>query len=283
LHQKYLDNLFSSFSNLNIMTLLQKALRVERKFLRNFLTGLLCGWFLMAQAQSPMAVASVDTTAKTKSAKQMSVGLSFGITKGIGIDFTYQLARKLNLKAGFSYADLSKDNYLYTLAPKANDPLGTTPQTFSFDVAAKLSSLNVGIEYALGAKGRFRLLAGIGYYPSNNISAAGELASVVRFKDLELNSKDLGSGSVKMGFSSPIAPYLGIGIGRLVPRKRLNVSLDLGAMYKGDYKFDINVIEGGLLKKANEENAVVLDKNFNASMMNKIWPNANLRIGYRLF
>ncbi len=264
------------------MTLLQKSLRVEGKFIRFFFVGLLCTANFVAQAQSSVRIES-SQVAETKSSKEMSLGLSLGATKGIGIDVTYRLARKLSAKASFNYADASKNDYQYTLATKASDPVGTTPQTFSFDLAVKLSSLNVGVEYALGAKGRFRFLAGVGYYPSNSISVQGELASVVRFKDVELNSKDLGSGSIKMGFASPIAPYVGLGIGRLVPRKRINVSLDLGAMYKGDYKFDINVVEGGLLKKINEENAAVLNRNFNEKLMNKIWPNANLRIGYRLF
>lgn len=234
-------------------------------------------------ARQEVSIDSTPAIEKPVFQKQMALGLSLGIANGIGLDVAYRLMPHLSIKGNFNYARYTLNNFQYTLQPKASDPVGTTPQTFSFNVAAQFSTLSLGAEYSLGKKGRFRLLGGLAYAPSNTLTVSGELASVVRFNDVELNSDDLGKGSLIMGFKQKIAPYIGVGIGRLHPRKKLNVSIDLGAYYKGDYKFDISVIEGGLLKKENEQNATVLDKNFNAKFNNKLWPNANLRIGYRLF
>jgi hypothetical protein len=68
----------------------------------------------------------------------------------------------------------------------------------------------------------------------------------------------------------------------LHPRKRLNLSVDMGAYYKGNYKFGIDVSDDGLIQPQNEENAAILDRNFNAQFLNKIWPILNLRLAYRL-
>lgn len=226
-----------------------------------------------------------DTSRMFFNKKSLSLGLNFAFVNGIGIDVSYRFASKWSVRTAANLAGFAYNNFKYTLKPKAGDSTAasTTPQTFAFNFLAKMSSANLGIEYAMGRKGKFRIMTGLAYYPSNYISISGRLATVYHFHEVDLNSEDLGSGTITIGFKNQIAPYFGIGIGRLYPLRRLNISVDAGAIYKGDYKIGILVNEGALIQKSNEDNAAILEKNLNAHQAYKFWPNFNLRIGYRLF
>lgn len=228
---------------------------------------------------------AIDTSKLFLNKKSLSIGLNFAFVNGVGIDASYRFANRWSVRASANLAGFTYKNYKYSLKPKASDSTAasTTPQTFSFDFVAKMSSATIGIEYAMGKKGKFRIMTGLAYYPSNYLAISGKLATVYHFHEVDLSSDDLGSGTITIGFKNQIAPYFGFGIGRLYPLKRLNISVDAGAIYKGDYKIGILVNEGALIQKSNEDNAAILQNNLNAHQEYKFWPNFNLRIGYRIF
>ena len=118
--------------------------------------------------------------------------------------------------------------------------------------------------------------------PNNTVTVGGEILSVIKFNDVTLNSDDIGSGNIQVGFSQKVSPYIGMGFGRTFPRKRMNVSFDLGTQYKGDYTVKINM-KPGLLLKQNEENAVALARNFNEKWYGHFFPVVNFRLAYRIF
>ena len=261
------------------MTLNQKTISVKGKILRNFFVGLILTSFLSAQAQSSVRIQSSDET-KSTTPKEIAVGLNVGVTNGIGIDVAYRFAKHWAARLGYNYADYSKENYTYTIV--STNPDGTkNNQNFSFDAHIKLSNVALNFEYLPWAKGRFKLLGGLSYFPKNYISAGGELLNTIKFNDVQLNSEDLGNGIVTVGFSQKISPFLGMGFGRTFPRKRINVSLDMGAYYKGDYKVNIAVNPGVILKE-NENNAAIIERNLNQKWNQKIWPVLNFRIAYRI-
>ena len=231
-----------------------------------------------------------DTTAALKSApvittpvvfaKNVAIGLNVGITNGIGLDVAYRFSKHWAGKLAFSYADYEYKGYTYDIVSTSSDGTKNT-QTLSFDAGVKLSSLALNFEYSPGPKGRFKLVGGLSYLPTNKITGSGEVLTKFKFNDVVLNPEELGSGAVTVGFSQTIAPYLGMGFGRTFPRKRLNLSFDMGAQYKGDYRVAIAIKQGALDKK-NEENAAILERNFNEKWYGKIWPVMNLRLAYRI-
>ena len=220
------------------------------------------------------------TTTTATFTKNVAIGLNVGITNGIGLDVAYRFSKHWAGKLAYNYADYSKKGYTYDIVSTNADGTKNT-QTLSFDGAINLSSLALNFEYSPGAKGRFKLVGGLSYYPTNTIVGGGKVLTAFKFNDVVLNPEELGSGDVTVGFSQPIAPYLGMGFGRTFPRKRVNVSFDMGAMYKGDYRVAI-AIKPGALDKKNEENAAILERNFNEKWYGKIWPVMNLRLAYRL-
>jgi hypothetical protein len=210
----------------------------------------------------------------------MAVGLNLGITNGIGVDFAYRFAKHWAGRLAYNYADYTKNDYPFSYTSTNTDGTKTT-QNFAFDAAVKLSNIALNFEYLPGAKGKFKLLGGFSYFPTNTFTAAGELTSTIKFNDVILNPEDLGSGNVVIGFKQKISPFIGMGFGRTFPRKRMNLSFDLGTYYKGDYKVNINVNQGVILKQ-NEENAAIIERNLNAKWNQKLFPVLNFRLAYRL-
>ncbi len=261
------------------MTLLQKTFSNKGKMIRFFFVGLSLTTTLAAQAQSNERV-SDDATEYPFKKKEIAVGLNIGVSNGLGIDVAYRFAKHWAGRLAYNHARYTKEGYTYDI--ESTNPDGTKNlQKLSFDGGVKLSNIAFNTEFTPGSKGRFKLIGGFSYFPTNTITIGGELASTLKFNDVVLNPEDLGNGIVTIGFSQKVAPFLGMGFGRTFPRKRINVSFDMGAYYKGDYTVDIKVNPGAILKE-NEENGAILARNFNQYWYSKVWPVMNLRLAYRI-
>ncbi len=261
------------------MTLLQKTFRHKGKMIRLAFVGVCLITASAIHAQSSKHVSSEASTYPFKK-NEIAVGLNIGVSNGLGLDVAYRFAKHWAGRLAFNYAKYTKEGYTYDI--ESTNPDGTKNfQKISFDAGVKLSNMALNAEFTPGSKGRFKLIGGLSFFPTNTITAGGELASTIKFNDVVLNPEDLGNGFVTIGFKQKIAPFLGMGFGRTFPRKRLNVSFDMGAYYKGNYTVDIKVNPGAILKK-NEENAAILARNFNENWYQKVWPVMNLRLAYRI-
>ena len=208
--------------------------------------------------------------------ENMSIGLNIGIVNGIGIDVAYNFAEHWAVKVGYNYADYTKNNYTYDIILAEKNGIKDI-KTLSFDAAIRLSNSALNIEYTPYIDGRFKLIGGLSYFHNNTITLGAQSLSIFKFNDVTLTPNDIGSGSVEVGFNSKVAPFVGLGFGRTVPKKRVNVNFELGTYYKTPYKVAIHV-QPGILLKRNEENAAVLTRNFNEKWYGKFFPVINLRI-----
>ena len=261
------------------MTIFTKTFKNKGKKLKFFIIGFSFIAASSVQAQSAEKVSTEASTYPFKK-KEIAVGLNVGISNGLGLDVAYRFAKHWTARLAYNHAQYTKEGYTYEIA--STNPDGTKNlQKLSFDGGVKLSNIALNAEFTPGAKGRFKLLGGLSFFPTNTITVGGELASTIKFNDVVLNPEDLGNGFVTIGFAQKIAPFLGMGFGRTIPRKRINVSFDMGAYYKGDYTVDIKVNPGAILKE-NEENGAILARNFNEQWYHKVWPVMNLRLAYRI-
>jgi hypothetical protein len=211
--------------------------------------------------------------------KSMAIGLNVGTSNAPGLDVAYTFAKHFTARVGFGYLSYGVTDYTYTTTGSVAN--NNTPTTVNIDAKANLNNLNVLGEYAPGNKGRFRLVAGFAFFTTKNLTLGGDVASSFKFNDVTITPEDIGSGIATIGFASKISPYLGFGFGRAIPRKRLNLSLDLGAYYLGDYRVNIDV-KPGVILEGNENNAAVLERNLNEQTGLKFLPNFNLRLAYKL-
>ncbi|MBL7813444.1 MAG: hypothetical protein JNL70_00465 [Saprospiraceae bacterium] len=262
-----------------MMTLNRKSISSSGKFVRKVFFGLSFFSFSTVFAQNA-TLPAVPESAEPKPKKEMSVGLNVGVVNGIGIDLSYKFAKHWAGRIAYNYANYTKNDYVYDIV--STNPDGTkNTQKVSFDAGVKFSNVAMNVEFMPGEKGRFKLIGGLSVFPSNKIIASGEMISTFKFNDMQLNPEDLGSGIGTIGFKSKVSPFLGMGFGRTFPRKRVNVSMDLGAYYKGNYAVDIDVTPGALLEE-NESNAAILERNLNAKFVHKVFPVLNFRLAYRL-
>lgn len=212
--------------------------------------------------------------------KQYGVGLNGG-TPGAGLDFYYKFHRHFGVRVGFNYLAYKLNDQQFSITNTATD--GTKSiQKVQANLDFNMNNIAALVEYSVGQKGRVRFVTGIAYYPKKSAVADAKLISNAKFNDVEISGDDLGSGGGTLTFTSKISPYLGMSVGRLAPRKRVNFSADFGAYYLGNYDITNVVINPGLLLEGNKDNAPILARNLNADWRNKIFPVFNLRLGIRL-
>jgi len=219
----------------------------------------------------------LDTTAYKK---KWGIGLSGG-SIGAGIDFFYKFNKHFALRGGFNYFAFKLNNYKFSITSTATDgtkSLQTVQTNLDFDMNHGFALF----EYNIGSKGWFRFVTGVAFYPTKSAIASAKLITSVKFNDVTISGDDLGSGGGELYLKNKLSPYFGIGLGRLAPRKRVNISADIGTYYSGDYDIRNVVINPGLLLEGNKDNAPILARNLNADWRNKLYPVINLRLAIRL-
>jgi hypothetical protein len=200
-----------------------------------------------------------------------SINTTLGLTSGLGVEAAFRFNPRVVTRIALNYTDLKLSDYKLSFGSTASK------QDVLFDVNVQQSHLAGFIDYSVAPK--FRFWGGVQGYFKNTVSVGGELSGIIKVNDVSLNSNDLGSGILTMGFKTKLTPSVGIGFGRVIPNKKMSFSLDIGAQYRGNYTFDIKIKEGLILKK-NEENARILERNFNKNWYNKMFPMLQLRCSF---
>jgi hypothetical protein len=199
-----------------------------------------------------------------------AIGLTVGSNALFGLDVAYSINPMFNVKLGYNYLDVVYKNL--TPVFKAVK----LPEELSGEMKMAQSHIALTAEFTPTRSKKIRLAVGGVFFLKNEISG-----NVFYNKDLKLN--DMVITASEVGFikgtyttASKIAPYIGVGLGRTVPKKRIGLTLDLGAIYKGEPVLDI--VATGLLK-GNENNEAILNRNFKPLQW---YPVMNLRLAVKL-
>ena len=224
----------------------------------------------------------VDSSILDSTAYQKKFGLGLiGGTTGLGLDLFYKFSKHFAVRGGFNYFAFKLNNYKFSITSTATD--GTKSlQTVLTNVDYDMNHGFALFEYNIGSKGWFRFVTGVALYTTKSAMASAKLITTYKFNDIQISGDDLGSGGGELYLKNKLSPYIGIGLGKLAPRKRVNISADIGTYYSGDYDIRNVVINPGLLLEGNKDNAPILARNLNADWRNKLYPVFNLRLGIRL-
>lgn len=143
---------------------------------------------------------------------ELGVTLKVGST-GVGIDVSYSLFEKLNLRVGYSRFDHSSD---------------VDDTDVTYDAKLTMSSANLLFDWHPFANG-FRLSAGLSYYLDNEVTGRAVPAPGQTFtvNDAVYSLSELTSLQVRVEMQS-FSPYIGIGWGNPVGDGRWSFSLDAG-------------------------------------------------------
>jgi hypothetical protein len=223
----------------------------------------------------PVVVPLVDTAAAKVpdtyfQTRHWAIGLSAGSNALFGFDVACSVHPLFNVRFGYNYLDLSYKDLTPIL--KAVE----LPAELGGEVMMAQSHLTLTAEFTPTRSKIWRLAVGGVFFPKNEISGTVFYTRDLALNDLVISASEVGSMKGTYTTASKIAPYIGIGLGRTVPKKRVGLNVDLGGIYKGEPQLDIQAT--GLLK-GNESNEAILNRNFKPLTW---YPVAQLRLAIKL-
>lgn len=199
---------------------------------------------------------------------QYALGVSLG-SKGVGADMAFRVRPSWHLRAGLNYLQGSFDQQAFDLGS-----FGLSDNTWLFTGKIRQHSAEIMIDYAV-LNEQVRAVVGLAIHPGNRINGTFVLRDSVQFNEVKIAPEEMGQIDASLHYGRFASPYLGVGLGRMVPWRRLSVGLDAGAYFRGKPSADLQAT--GLLE-TNENNRQKLQNN----LQNKrIWPALNLRVGLR--
>lgn len=218
------------------------------------------------------------------------IGVNAGLY-GFGVQAATTLTPNFKLRAGidyFSYTDKVSEEFDVEVEFRGYQ---TTAQAVLRDTKITFPNLKAFIDYYPIQNSIFSITGGF-YFGNNNASTNGLIDGyqeftdlfdekpILRYEDIVITPNDDGSFDGKLEMGNTIKPYLGIGIGRTMPRNRVGFKFELGMVYQGKYSLSSpNINESGdvWFDRLTEE----LDLPFSRSLL-QWWPMLNISLTYRI-
>jgi hypothetical protein len=194
-------------------------------------------------------------TADSTLIKPPNYSFSFvgGIT-GLGFDLCYLIlpSHRLYIRGGTSYIGYSKlYNYEYN-----------TRSFIKIDPDLRLGLVYSGIDYLPFKKSSFFVTTGLGYTYNIKTSIFANTDTGLDISGTFISPEDFGNINFEIKWNK-IVPFIGIGIGRAVPKKRVGLSAELGTYYIGSPKLSMEYT--GILEITNlDEVLPKIEKNMAA-------------------
>ncbi len=203
----------------------------------------------------------------------VTAGVSVG-TDGLGIALIRPVSQSIAIRAGFNYADFSVHNWSPDLSR-----FGLKTTKAAFDISIAQSAVSMIGEWAPFKKINIRAMAGFEYAFQNQYIIKAGYKDTFSISSITLSPDEIGYVKTTITHGAKLAPFIGMGFGRSVPKNRYGFSFDFGAYYKGK---PTAAIEGTGLLDDNSDNATRLNNN-KAFQTYRWYPVATVRLVYRLF
>ena len=222
--------------------------------------------FLTIQVHSQQIT---DSTAK--SAPQDDITMSDAWSIGIGAG-TLGAGIKINKTFGTKFS-LSLGCYLFSYKYSAQTSIQKEQVSMNTDISSNTIPLLLAY-YPF--KNSINIKAGIAFSSHNT---AVEIAPLQNYVYGNLTFTPDNIGAIRFDINRAIIqPYLGLGIGRDNPRKRLNMAFDLGFFYHGTPQIKLMATEA-LSPTANENNQSVLTNAFSQFVL---YPFLNISFNIKI-
>jgi hypothetical protein len=188
------------------------------------------------------ATAVSDTTGNFKNNSSVSI---FGGVTGLGVELSYLVApsSRLYLRSGISHVGYSK---LYNFEYNSRSFIIIDPNI-------KLGIVYVGLDYLPFKKSSLYLTTGVGYTHNVRTAIIANSTTGLDISGTFISGEDFGKIDFEIKWNK-ITPFVGIGIGRAVPKRRFGVSAELGSYYIGSPKLFMEYT--GILEITNIDEAL---------------------------
>ncbi len=214
----------------------------------------------------------------------VSPGVSLGLT-GIGIDVAAPISEYVQIRAGYNFFPTFTYKEDIDYRAKGKPTRGKT----KVEGKNYLGAGHLLAEfYPFPYSSSFHITAGF-YLGSSEVVKLENTIPVTDFEPGEgivigdhivgFDADGYAKGCIKV---NAFRPYIGIGIGRSVPRNRFGVSGELGVQFWGKPKV-YEKQTGKDLEVKKEDFGEDGDKYFDAISKVPVWPVLNIRFTYRIF
>ena len=173
-----------------------------------------------------------------------SVSIFAGVT-GLGLELSYLIlpSNRLYLRGGISHIGYSK---LYNFE--------FNPRSFiKIDPDLKLGIVYLGLDYLPFKKSSLYVTTGVGYTYNMRTAIVANTTTGLDISGTFISAEDFGKINFEIKWNK-ITPFIGIGIGRAVPKRRFGVSAELGSYYIGSPKLQMEYT--GILEITNIDEAL---------------------------
>jgi len=218
------------------------------------------------------------------------VGVNAGLY-GFGVQGATTLSPNFKLRAGIDYfAYTDKNSREFDVDVEYNGYQATATAELS-KTKVTFPNFKALIDFYPVPISIFSITGGF-YFGNNNASTNGLIHNYealsnelggepqLRYEDIVFTPNSDGSFKGKLGMGSAIKPYLGIGLGRTIPRNRVGFRFELGMVYQGKYELSSpNLNETGRDWFDGLTNE--LDLPFSKELL-KMWPMLNFSLTYRI-
>lgn len=237
---------------------------------------------LFMQGVMPADTTKISDTKKSKRPQRLpadetsflnhfGVGISGGTKNYIGVDLLINIISQLHVRLGYNQFDFDFTDIESNIGSFTN-------QNLAFTGTINQSNIEVLFEWGV-LNGWLRFVAGPVFAIDNQINSDFSFTENIQINDIVIPADEVGSGSINIDHSFSVFPYLGIGVGRSLPWRRVGLNLDVGTYYKGTPKLGLGTT--GLIQ-ANAENESILNRNLRQEPVLSLWPVVSLRLAYRI-
>ena len=233
---------------------------------------LICTTLVKAQ-EEPAAPAPISAQSGVieNTANSHSWGASLNLTSnGIGVELSKSLTknRKLVARLGGNYLSYDLKNYVYNNGSKVK------PQYLIANANIVLGSIGAYVDWHPFGNA-FKLTGGLAYMISN-LKSTAQLRDSQPQGVINIPPDEVGQIKAEIKPSSIIAPYIGIGIGRAIPKHRVGVSFELGTYYIGSPDLTFNTTK--MLAPTTSQGDVLRSNLSDYQWLPKISLNINFKL-----
>ena len=223
------------------------------------------------------------------------VSVATGITTlGFNLEVATPLSAHFFIKGGFNTYSYSTQTHRFNL----DDPYGALQKAFgqhvAYEMKAKMNNVHgsLVLDY-YPFKGGILYISGGFYFGKTKLTSNGiivnrdgtpaQLQPPYDWPELEFNGQkiDITNGRLDatLTLGNTLKPYIGLGLGRAIPKRRFGLKFELGLLYAGEYSLKQNGVEvSSTLNRAN--NFEEVDTYINWF---KYYPMVKFQLQYRLF
>lgn len=189
-------------------------------------------------------------------------------TLGGGLEGSFRFtARPVSIRAGLNYIAFKKPLQFET---DKDSYLNVQPDLYS------------GHVYVLGdyhflKKRWLRATVGLAYAPFQRYATFLDTDGDLKLGEMTIPENEFGNTDLEIRWNR-LKPYLGLGVGRQVMRKRVGVGMDLGVFHLGSPRLRLNY-EGFLETTTIDEELLKMERNMRGY---RFYPYVSVQVRYRL-